>query len=510
MTPGRSVPGNAWDLLDGILPDAPPRVSVVIVHYDQQRELNRTLRALGRQTLLPFELIVVDDGSPSAPEVPEGVRLLLLPDRGFRAAAARNAGAAAASGDVVCFLDADTAPEPEYLERLSRLPALCPEAVTVGRRRHAAFGEADAAAKTGADAATNSDAHASAEPVEVAGPAAELPEPAWLRTAYTASRDLLDADQHSYRFMIGAVLACSRWFFGETGGFDERFDRYGGEDWEWAHRAWTLGAVFAHVPNAVAWHDGPDLAGRARDRNDLLGAKNAEALVLFDRIAPRGSGSTLAGIRSGAVDVVAELPAGGLAASLVCADVLLQSLPGARIVVDDEVAAAAPADGRLFSRDHAATLLAEARVTITIEALFTVPREHRNEFRETLGAAVDEVGIGTLGWIDLTAPPGGIGVSAAPGGIDVSAAPGGIDVSAPPGGIGVSAAIGTDAAAAPGGTATTPNAPAPLLRIGSRRAEHRRERHPAEHGFRTEHRTAPVRAIDGEPDLEAHLAGWGG
>ncbi|WP_291048601.1 glycosyltransferase family 2 protein [Herbiconiux sp.] len=460
---GRSVPGNAWDLLDGVQPDTPPRVSVVVVHYDQQRELNRTLRALARQTLPALEVIVVDDGSPSAPRVPEGVRLLVLPDRGFRAAAARNAGAAAASGDVLCFLDADTAPEPEYLERLSRLPALCPEAVTVGRRRHAAFDDAEAEAGTGAADPV--------EPVEVAGPRTELPEPAWLRNAYAASRDLLDADQHSYRFMIGAVLACSRGFFGETGGFDERFDRYGGEDWEWAHRAWTEGAVFAHVPEAVAWHDGPDLAGRARGRDDLLRRKNAEALVLFDRIGLRGNGGATPGLRSAALDVVAELPPGAVAATFVCTDVLLEALPGARVVVDDDLAAALPADERIVARSRGVALLAAARTTIVVDALFTVPREHRGAFGTTLRSAVEQIGVGTLGWIELTAQH---------------------QVTEP-------------AALAHG----TP-APAQVLRLGAHRAERRRERHPADHGFRTEPLTAPMRVLDSEPDLEAHLAGWAG
>ena len=454
-THGWSVPGNEWDALDGLVPEEPVRVSVVVVHYDQARELARTLRALARQTLPALEVIVVDDGSPSPPHVPDGVRLILLPDRGFRAAAARNTGAAAASGDVLCFLDADTAPEPDYLARLSRLPALCPEAVTVGRRRHAAFGDTDAAAPH----------PASAEPVELAGPRVELPEPGWLRTAYAASRDLLDANQHSYRFMIGAVLACSRWFFGETGGFDERFDRYGGEDWEWAHRAWTQGAVFAHVPDAVAWHDGADLAGRAGDIDELRRRKNAEALVLFDRIGPRGTGSTQGGLRGGAVDVVAELPPGGVTATLVCADVLLQALPGVRIVVDDEVAAALHADGRIVASGRAADVRADARVTLAVQALFTVPRHGRGTFGATLGSAVDEVGVGTLGWIDVTALPGGAEPRA-----DLSD---------------------------------------PVLRISSRRAGKRRERHPDAHGFRTEHRALPLRILSGEPDLEAHLAGWG-
>jgi cellulose synthase/poly-beta-1,6-N-acetylglucosamine synthase-like glycosyltransferase len=138
---GRFVVGNAWDALDGVWPELPPHVSVVVVHYRQQAELDRTLAALARQSYPTerLEVIVVDDGSPTAPTVPEGVRLIVQEDRGFRLSAARNVGVAASSGSVLCFVDADTSPEPDYVLRLTRLPALAPEAVTVGQRKHADF-----------------------------------------------------------------------------------------------------------------------------------------------------------------------------------------------------------------------------------------------------------------------------------------------------------------------------------------------------------------------------------
>ncbi|MBE7188920.1 MAG: glycosyltransferase [Jatrophihabitans endophyticus] len=254
MTGAWVLPGNRWDLLDGVA--APPaRVGVVVPYYDAQRKLDRTLAALARQTASRLEVVVADDGSPTAPDVSAAgdlpVRVVRQDDLGFRAAAARNLGAASVDADVLVFLDADTAPEPEFVARLTRLPALCPDAVTVGRRRHV-------------DLTTD--------------PPAELPEPEWLRDAYAASGDLLEADGRSYRFVISAVLAMSARLFHELGGFDERFVGYGGEDWELAHRAWVAGAVVAHVPDAVAWHDGPDWAGRAVA--SATGAKNDETLAL--------------------------------------------------------------------------------------------------------------------------------------------------------------------------------------------------------------------------------------
>ncbi|WP_378144343.1 glycosyltransferase family 2 protein [Cnuibacter sp. UC19_7] len=432
---GVAVVGNDWSALDGLVPDPVPLVSVIVPYYDQPAELGRTLRALERQTHPRFEVIVVDDGSPEAPVVPPHVRLLRMPDLGFRAAAARNLGAAHASGDVLCFLDADTSPEPGYLEALTRLPSLTSDAVTVGRRRHADLARA-------ADAA----------PIEELGPQHELDEPGWLRDAYAASRDLLDADHRSYRFVISAVLACGRELFDETGGFDERFDRYGGEDWEWAHRAWMRGAVLAHVPSAVAWHDGPDLAGRV-DPHELRRRKNHETLALFDLIGVPGSVGR--GVRSAASDVVVDLPGTDPAAVLLCADVLLEAVPQARILVDDALESLAPGDDRIRPGTGAELLREAARVRVAVSSPFAVPRASREEFGRTLADALETVGVGDLGTVLLTEASGDV-----------------------------------------------------VLSIEAARASARRARRPEAHTFATVTRAAPVHPIDGEVDLEGHLAGW--
>lgn len=384
MVTGRSVPGNRWDLLDGLAPAQPPTVSVVVVHYRQQAELNRTLAALRRQTHPAdrTEVLVVDDGSPEPPRVPAGVRLLRQADEGFRVAAARNLGASVASGDVLCFLDADTVPEPGYLTRMARLPALAPEAVVVGRRRHAALAELPVDA-----------------PVERAGPAAELPEPQWLRDAYRTTRNLLDADDRSYRYVIGAALACSRWFFERVGGFDEQFRAYGGEDWEWVHRAWLGGAVLAHVADAVAWHDGPDWAGRDTDDPARRARKDAETLLLTDHIPVAGSRGH--GLRSAGTDVVARLGAApSPAAAFVCVDSLLAALPAAVVQVPDAFTG-------LFAADQRVT---PVKADLAARVVVDVPEAVRfDRVADALREAVSSVGVGTLGTVLL----GGVRIDSA-------------------------------------------------------------------------------------------------
>lgn len=252
-----------------------PEVSVVVCTYDDQPGLDRVLAALALQDLPAdrFEVVVADDGSPVEPVVgdrPYAVRLVRQDDRGFRAGAARNLGAAATGGPLLCFLDGDTVPSRGYLSATLRAAAtLGPRAVLVGRRRHV-----DLAGWTTEQVAAWLAGSAEREPVA-------LDDPCWLVDAYRASDDLRRADDESYRYVISAVMSLTRETWDTAGGFDESFSGYGGEDWELAHRCWLGGADLRHVPDAVAWHDGPDLAGRDLDLHEVL---TAQALALASRL----------------------------------------------------------------------------------------------------------------------------------------------------------------------------------------------------------------------------------
>lgn len=96
-----------------------PRFSVVIPACNAAATLARAIESVRAQSWPAHEILVVDDGSTDAtPEIArqfgDAVRLLRQPNRGV--AVARNAGAAAASGDWLAFLDADDWYAPERLQ----------------------------------------------------------------------------------------------------------------------------------------------------------------------------------------------------------------------------------------------------------------------------------------------------------------------------------------------------------------------------------------------------------
>jgi len=98
------------------------RVSVIMPCYNAADWIGVALRSLLNQTVLPHEIIVVDDGSDDeSAEIAESfgapVRVLRVPNGG--AARARKTGVAEASGDALMFMDADDLIAPDSLAALA-------------------------------------------------------------------------------------------------------------------------------------------------------------------------------------------------------------------------------------------------------------------------------------------------------------------------------------------------------------------------------------------------------
>ena len=99
-------------------------ISVVIPCYKVEKLLERCVESILKQTFDAFELILVDDGSPDQTGVVadkialRDARIKVIHQENGGVMAARHAGAKAASGDWVCFVDSDDALPKNALQNL--------------------------------------------------------------------------------------------------------------------------------------------------------------------------------------------------------------------------------------------------------------------------------------------------------------------------------------------------------------------------------------------------------
>ena len=98
----------------------PPTVSVIVPTKDRARVLPTAIDSVLAQTYRHLELLIVDDGSTDdTAEVVAGYdaeRIRYLPQANAGVSVARNRGLAAATGELIAYLDSDNAWVPEFLE----------------------------------------------------------------------------------------------------------------------------------------------------------------------------------------------------------------------------------------------------------------------------------------------------------------------------------------------------------------------------------------------------------
>lgn len=209
-----------------------PLLSVIVPAYRRSDTLRRLLEALSRQTLSAnkFEVLIVVDGAYEPVEdvlrvarTPYALRSFVRPHRGETAQ--RNFGLSQARGTVVLYLDDDTIPSAELLER------------------HCAhFENGDRIAVFGA-------LHLDPESTEpLVGAAFDWTSGHLARCASGAKpihTDLPDNNFSTRKRDLAAI-----------GGWDEGLsDGYGGiDDWELGYRLQQAGVQFVFDPHATAFH----------------------------------------------------------------------------------------------------------------------------------------------------------------------------------------------------------------------------------------------------------------
>ena len=207
-----------------------PRASIVIPTFGRRDGVVRLVRMLRSQTVSPSELEVIvvangpDDGTTDAlatVEVPYALRAIRRETPGL--AAARNAGVAAARGEVVVILDDDMEPVPAFV-------------------------------------AAHLAAHDDGEPRAVMGavPIAmspSMPAPsAYMGEKFNRHLERLarNGGPTTARDFYGGNLSVRRDVLQRIAGFDERFTEYGNEDVELALRLGAAGVRIVYEPAAIA------------------------------------------------------------------------------------------------------------------------------------------------------------------------------------------------------------------------------------------------------------------
>jgi glycosyltransferase involved in cell wall biosynthesis len=101
-----------------------PALTLIINSFNQSDYLTRVLKAVSRQSLLPDEVLLADDGSESETKTvfdqwrtAQKFRCehLWQEHQGFRRSRILNRAIAAARGDYLIFLDGDTIPHPHFI-----------------------------------------------------------------------------------------------------------------------------------------------------------------------------------------------------------------------------------------------------------------------------------------------------------------------------------------------------------------------------------------------------------
>ena len=229
-----------------------PLVSIIIANRNGRGLLEECLSSLAGITYGNTETIVVDDGSSDGSaefvrrRFPRVAVTELGENRGF--AGANNAGAGAARGEILLFLNNDTRVTPGFLDGLVR---------------------------------------------EIAGGGADICQSLLLRPDGTvdSAGDFIDARGVAFHSTAvpeatapilsarGACMAVRRGLFFELGGFDERFFA-SFEDVDMGWRAWIRGRRVAVVPGSVVYHRGSATVSAIPDRMKFHGSKNMMVMVM--------------------------------------------------------------------------------------------------------------------------------------------------------------------------------------------------------------------------------------
>lgn len=264
---------TAWEASPEPKPAA--SVSVVICTRDRPDDLARCLASFSAQTLAPHQIVVVDnasrDGRTREVALAAGVTYVREERPGLDFA--RNAGAAACSGEFIVYTDDDVRLHPRWLQRMV-----------------SAFDQPEVMAVTGL-----------VLPAELETEAQQHFERFWCfgrgyeRIDYGKDFFAIDRTRGcpAWEIGAGASMAFRSSVFSQIGWFDERLDvgQAGcSGDSEYWHRVLTHGWICRYEPSAVVFHyHRREMSGLSSQIYSYMRGHSAALLVQYERSGHRGN-----------------------------------------------------------------------------------------------------------------------------------------------------------------------------------------------------------------------------
>lgn len=223
------------------------RVSLIITTYNWPQALGLTLASVARQSLVPHEVIVADDGS--GPETAQAVQRcraqLRCPvkhvwqeDDGFRLARSRNRALAVSEGDYIVLVDGDMILHRRFVE--DHAACARPDCFIQGARPQLSESVTQQLLSTGV-------------------PGVNVFSPGMERRSYALRSPLLSRFASKIRPTLAGIQGCNQSYWRrhavQVNGYDERFTGWGPEDREFAARLLHIGVMRNYVRHrAVAYH----------------------------------------------------------------------------------------------------------------------------------------------------------------------------------------------------------------------------------------------------------------
>jgi glycosyltransferase involved in cell wall biosynthesis len=97
------------------------KISIIIPTLNEEKYIGRCLESIKNQTCKDYEIIVVDGYSKDKTvDIAKKIKAKIIKQKPSGFAKAKNEGARHAKGDILCFIDADSAMRKDHLERLSK------------------------------------------------------------------------------------------------------------------------------------------------------------------------------------------------------------------------------------------------------------------------------------------------------------------------------------------------------------------------------------------------------